>query len=317
MAYDAILMLGFGGPGSMKEVLPFVMNVVRGRPVSPERIEQVVDQYRQIGGRSPFRELTNRQAGALSKALGQQGLKLPVYVGLLFSAPFIPDVVERMAGDGVTGAIAVVMAPHRSEASFDRYVRAVNEATEGPDGGAARLAVDFVEPWHQHPLFVEAVASRVSQALDRLDERSRQSAQLIFTAHSVPQEMSDRSGYAQQVSESAELVARLLGHENWKTTFQSRSGGVTQNWVGPDVRDLLVESAANGVKDVVLVPIGFLCDHVEVLYDLDVQVAAVASEHGVNLVRAGTVGDHPSFIALLAELVSTARRRAEAGEAAE
>lgn len=314
MAYDAVLMLGFGGPGSMKEVLPFVMNVVRGRPVPPERIEQVVDQYRQIGGRSPFRELTERQARALASALSDQGLSLPVYVGLLFSPPYIGDTIRRMAGEGLTRAIAVVMAPHRSEASFDRYCGAVHEAVRQLDEAGEPMTVDFVEPWHQHPLFVEAVASRVSQALDRIDKESRRSARLLFTAHSIPQQMSEKSDYSGQVAESAELVAQSLGRDDWTLAFQSRSGPATQQWLGPDVRDAIVELSGQGVKDVVLVPLGFLCDHVEVLYDLDLQAAAVATEHEINMVRAATVGDHPRFIQLLAELVTSAASRLEADE---
>jgi len=313
MAYDAVLMLGFGGPGSMKEVLPFVMNVVRGRPVPPERIEQVVDQYRQIGGRSPFRELTRRQAGALAAVLGERGHRLPVQVGLLYSAPYICDAIERLAAEGGRKVVAVVMAPHRTEASFDRYARAVEASVGKLD---RPLAVEFVEPWHQHPLFVGAVADRVSEAFQRLDQPAREQSQLIFTAHSVPEEMSDRSGYAQQVSESAELVARSIGHENWRVAFQSRSGSATHNWLEPDVRDVLAEAASHGVTSVIVVPIGFVCDHVEVLYDLDVQAAAVATEHGIKMVRAATVGDHPGFIALLADLVMAVAVSEEAREGA-
>lgn len=315
MGYDAVLMLGFGGPASAEEVRPFVLNVVRGRPVPPERIDAVVEQYRQIGGSSPFQELTRRQSQALKTALAERGLSLAVYLGFLFSPPSIGEIAERMVQDGVSRAVAIVMAPHRTEASFDRYVRQVREAADRPLQSPAMdrcLSVDFLRPWHRHPLFVEAVAARVLQALERLEVGSRQSTQLVFTAHSVPQEMSAASGYALQVEESAALVARSLAHANWKTAFQSRSGGPTQGWLGPDVRDVLTEAAFSGVRDVVVVPIGFVCDHVEVLFDLDIQAKDVAARHGVNMVRAATVGDHPSFISMLCQLVAEAASREDA-----
>ncbi|HEY9870641.1 MAG TPA: ferrochelatase, partial [Candidatus Obscuribacterales bacterium] len=205
MGYDAVLMLGFGGPASMKEVEPFITRVVRGRSVSPERIAQVLDQYRQIGGKSPFRKLTERQARALGAALAKKGRPVQVYVGLLFSPPFIDDVVAQMVADGVSRAVGIVMAPHRSEASFDRYVHAVGRALE--KFADASVSVDFVGSWHRHPLFVEAVVERVRKALDRIAEASRQSTWVVFTAHSIPREMPGASQYAQHVRESAELVA--------------------------------------------------------------------------------------------------------------
>lgn len=306
MGYDAVLMLGFGGPASVKEVEPFITRVVRGRSVSPERIAQVVDQYRQIGGKSPFRKLTERQARALSAALARKGQPMQVYVGLLFSPPLIDDAVSQMVADGVSRAVGIVMAPHRSEASFDRYVHAVGRALE--KCADAAVSVDFVASWHRHPLFVEAVAERVRKVLDCIGEASWQSTWVVFTAHSIPLEMPGASQYDRHVRESAELAAAALKLPEWQVAFQSRTGNPAQPWLEPDVRDLIRKAAAGGVANVVVVPIGFVCDHVEVLFDLDIQAATVAREHGVNMLRAETVGDHPKFIELLADLVLPGRR---------
>jgi ferrochelatase len=298
---EAVLMLGFGGPTSFDEVRPFILNVTRGRSVSQERIEAVINQYRLIGGKSPFKELTERQARQLEGALTERGCQMPVEPGFLYWAPYISDAIKKLVNDKVSYAVAIVMAPHRTEASFERYVRAVEEALA--EVNDSFLRIEFAPSWHSNPLFIEAVADRCSEKLNLLALPERSSTQLIFTAHSVPTYMSDASGYARQITESAQLVCDKLGESNWKVAYQSRSGSPHQPWLEPDIRDAIFEAKQNGVRNVVVMPVGFVCDHVEVLFDLDVQAAEFAAENGVNMLRAETVGCHPKFIEMLAELL--------------
>ena len=297
---EAVLMLGYGGPESFQAVRPFVENVVRGRNVPAARIEAVVEQYRAIGGKSPFVELTRRQADALEQLLQSQGAHLPVYLGMLFSAPLISQTLEQMLSDRVRQAAVIIMAPHRCQASFGRYLESARSAAAGFEPGALKL--EFVPAWHNHPLFIEAMAERLSQAMTRLDPAQRSYARVIFTAHSVPEEMPDASAYAEQIAESARLVAISLGHENWSVAYTSRSGRADQAWLEPDVAAAIRAAKRAGVTALAIAPIGFVCDHVEVLFDLDVQAAAVAKEAFLPMVRAATVGLHPRFIQLLAEL---------------
>lgn len=294
----AVLMMGYGGPTSLAEVRPFVENIAHGRNITQERIDAVVEQYRVIGGKSPFNELTKLQADALAARLQADGHNLDVKTGMLFWPPYIKDTIESLLASGTKRAVGIIMAPHRTEASFDRYIRAAEEA--GSKNGDFK--VEFVDGWHTHPLFIEAITDRVNAALDTLPFPKRQT-QIIFSAHSVPTDMSDASGYARQIEETARLVADKLDCDRWKVAYQSRSGSPKQSWLEPDVRDVIIEVGTYGYQQVCVVPIGFVCDHVEVLFDLDVQAAAVAKEWHTRMARAGTVGDHPRFIQMLAELV--------------
>lgn len=296
-------MLGFGGPTSFDEVRPFILNVTRGRSVSQERIEAVVDQYRVIGGKSPFKELTELQARKLEDALTERGCTMPVSLGFLYWAPYIGDTIKKMVGEAVSYAVAIVMAPHRTEASFERYVKAVEEALEEVSDSFFRI--EFAPSWHTNPLFIEAAADRCLEKLSLVDSSELESTLLIFTAHSVPTYMSDSSGYARQIGETAQLICERLNQSNWRVAFQSRSGSPHQPWLEPDIREAILEAKDGGFRNVVVMPIGFVCDHVEVLFDLDVQAAEFAAENGVNMLRAETVGCHPKFIEMLAELLKT------------
>lgn len=301
MTPDAVLLIGFGGPTRPDEICPFLQNVVRGRRVPPERLEEVAHHYEAIGGRSPFNELTFRQAEALRRALAERGRALPVYVGMRNWSPYLADALAEMRRDGVRQAVGVVLAPHRTAASWEQYHQNVAEAREQVGEGAA--AVEYLGPWHTHPEFMEAMAARVEEATGYTRGAWPAAVPLRFTAHSVPAEMGNASGYPQQLAESAAGIAALLGAERWGLAYQSRSGDPRQPWLEPDVNDVIRADAAAGVRELVLVPAGFICDHVEVLYDLDVEARATAAEAGIRLHRAGTVGDHPRFIAMLAELI--------------
>jgi protoporphyrin/coproporphyrin ferrochelatase len=299
----AVLILGFGGPERPEDVRPFIERVVAGRNVPPARIELVVEQYKQIGGKSPYAELTRQQVNSLTTALQAAGANLPIYTGMLFCEPSISSILGQMQADGIKRATAVIMAPHRTEASFNRYVQAV-------ETGSLDLKVDFISPWHREPLFIEAAAERVGEELEKLTPEQKSKARIIFTAHSVPQEMSSRSGYAQQIEESsaavfAKLQERMPGSYDWHVAYQSRSGAPSQQWLEPDVAVSIAQAKREGKETVVVMPIGFLVDHVEVLYDLDILAAAASREIGLDMRRASTVGNHQQFIKLLSKLILT------------
>ena len=295
-AIDSVLLVGFGGPTRVDEVRPFLDNVLRGRPVPPERYEEVVRHYDLLGGRSPYNDLTMRQADALRTALA--GTPIGIEVGMRNWTPYIDDAMRRLAETGARRTLAFVLAAHRCEASWERYQATVDEAQAKLEGRAPEIV--YPEPWHTHPMFISAVASRVSDALARFDKHERSDVRLIFTAHSIPVAMANASGYADQLMQSAKLVADSLGIANWQLAYQSRSGSPREPWLEPDARDAIKNLDSRAA---IVMPIGFLCDHVEVLYDLDIEAAAVAGKCGVELERAATVGDHPDFIAMMAAIV--------------
>jgi len=299
--FDSVLLLAFGGPTRPEEIRPFLDNVLRGRPVPEERYLEVVQHYIVVGGASPIGRLTEAQAEALRAQLRREGPELPVFVGMRHWHPYINDTLGTMAGRGLRRAIGIVLAAHPSQASGEAYFRAVAEAQRrvGPNAPA----VEFVEPWFDHPLFIEALAGRLRAALDQVPKDRRDQAALLFTAHSIPVAMSDEAGYEQSLRRTADQVAEAAGAGDWKLVFQSRSGSPQEAWLEPDVCEAIAGQARRGASDVVVAPIGFVSDHVEVLYDLDIEAKAAALECGLGFYRAGTPGDQPSFARLLATLV--------------
>jgi protoporphyrin/coproporphyrin ferrochelatase len=311
------MLIGFGGPTSEAEVRPFLDRVLAGRPVPRERYEEVVRHYEAFGGRSPYNEMTMRQAAALQDELRRMGICAPVVVGFHNTPPFFDDALRDLKQRGIRRALGFVLAAHRSEASWDRYldeIRLMRERLAAQpflpvaDARAPSLAppsdapeIDYPPPWHTRPEFIEAVSDRARAALERLDPRVRERAELIFTAHSIPLSMGGRAGYVEQLHESARLIAQQLGYTSWTLAFQSRSGSPRDPWLEPDICDVLRRLAG---AYAVVVPVGFLCDHIEVLYDLDIEAAKVAREAGVTMVRAATVGEHPKFIEMIAKIAS-------------
>jgi ferrochelatase len=289
-SYDAIVLLGFGGPESREEIRPFLDRVLEGRRIPPARYEEVAGHYEHMpGGKSPFNELTRRQAAGLERELRARGITIPLRIAYKNSAPYERDVVEELARAGAHRLLGVILAVHQSPASWDKYRTLPN--------------ADYVEPYFDHPLFVRANAERVRDALARLGKTTFDGVALIFTAHSIPQAMADRSPYVRQLERSAELIAKEAGAPAWRIAYQSRSGSPADPWLEPDVRDVLKSLPASGIHDAIVAPVGFLCDHVEVLYDLDVDAAASAREAGVHMERAQALNDHPLFVRMLAELV--------------
>jgi ferrochelatase len=281
-------------------VRPFVEAVAAGRS-SPERIERVVRSYEAIGGASPFNALTLDQARALGEELAARGLDLPVQVGLRHSAPSIADTLAAMHAQGHRRLLVLVMAVHRNRASWDAYLGAVTRAIEAI--GAGSIDAHYLEGFSTHPRFVEACAARAREATAGLEPERLARAWLVFTAHAIPRALADASEYDSQIHETSRLVARALGREVYRVAYQSRAS-MSEPWTEPDINDAIQEAARIGSRDVVVCPVGFLCDHVEVLFDLDVTARATARDGGLTLWRAPTVGTHPLFIGMLGDLIA-------------
>ena len=302
--FDAVLLVAFGGPGGRDEVRPFLQNVLRGRRVLPARVEEVAHHYELFGGRSPITELTQRQADGLRKRLQQLGPDLPVYVGMRNWHPFLADTLRRMAEDGVRHAIGFIAAAHGSFSSCGQYRQNVAEARAALRGERARdIAVTYVGSWYAHPAFIAANAAHVRAAAAGLPVDVRDQARLVFTAHSIPLSMAESSQYREQLAESSRRVAESAARTDWALVYQSRSGRPEDAWLEPDVCDYLRAERTRGLRAAILCPIGFVCDHIEVLYDLDYEAAQVCRAIGLALARAQTVNDDPGFLDMMADVV--------------
>jgi protoporphyrin/coproporphyrin ferrochelatase len=297
ISYDAVFVIGFGGPEKKEDIRPFLEIVTKGRRIPPERIEEVVHHYELIGGASPINAITNAQAAGLHKELTIAGDRWQVYVGNRNWHPFIEDTLKKMMTEGVKRAIGFYTAAHRSEASLERYWDAVEEARKKI--GPLAPVIDFVGPWFDHPLFIQAIVERVKEVLP--DNPGPMG--WLFTAHSIPCAMAKDSTYVIELQKTAALVAEQFGSPTWKIAYSSRSGNPRDPWLTPDIRDEIRDRAKAGEKKLMIIPIGFVADHVEVLFDLDVEAKAVADEVGVTLYRAKTVGDHHFFCTMIADVV--------------
>jgi protoporphyrin/coproporphyrin ferrochelatase len=298
---DAVLLVAFGGPTAPEEIRPFLANVARGRAIPPQRLEEVATHYEHMpGGRSPLNDLTFAQAKALARALAAAGRPLPVHVGMRNWHPYLAETVAEMAADGVRHALGVILSAFPTEASWDRYKEDV-AAARAEVANATEIV--FAPPWSTHPRFLDAVTDRARDALASIPEADRAWTPLVFTAHSVPVAMADRSTYVGDLVRASHAVAERLGHHRFSIAYQSRSGNPRDPWLEPDVNDVIKSVANDGERHVVIVPIGFVADHVELLYDLDVQARATAQAGGLAYHRAAAVNDHPEFIAALADVV--------------
>lgn len=305
--YDAIVIVSFGGPERAEEVIPFLENVLRGRNVPRERMLAVAEHYYHFGGRTPI----NDYCRGLVEALRAQ-VPLPVYWGNRNWHPLLADTVRQMAADGVRRALAIATSAYAGYSSCRQYLEDIEKARREAGAGAPEIVK--LPPFYGHRLFVEANADRVRTALARVPEERRVHARLVFTAHSIPVAMAKTSRYEEQLVETARAVAAQVGHDEWDLVWQSRSGPPGQPWLEPDILDHLRSLAENGVTDVVAAPVGFLSDHMEVLYDLDVEAAAAAQKLGLNFVRAGSAGLHPAMVRMFGELIAGAEPEACAAE---
>jgi ferrochelatase len=301
--FDSVLIVSFGGPQGPDDIRPFLANVLRGRRVSPERVEEVAHHYERFGGVSPITALTHRQAAGLRTRLAAAGHPLPVYVGMRNWHPLLADTLRAMYRDGARRAVGFIAAAQHSYSSCQQYRENVAAARAELQHEGQDVDVTFVGSWYDHPLFIAANAAHVREALARLPEGDRARARLVFTAHSIPAPMAASSRYEAQLRESARLVAEHVGANEWALVYQSRSGRPGDPWLEPDVCDYLRREKAAGLSAAVLCPIGFVCDHIEVLYDLDREAADVCREIDVSMTRAETVNDDPRFLDMMADVV--------------
>ncbi len=305
--YDAVLFLSFGGPEKSEDIMPFLEIVTRGRGIPKARLAEVAHHYELMGGASPINEITRRQAQALQKELATAGCDLPVFVGQRNWHPFVEDTLRQMVLTGVKKPVAFITAAHRCEASLERYVEAVDQAREKVPGAPL---IDYVSPWFDHPLFIGAVTARIEEILcQSVSQRADlMNAPWYFIAHSIPCAMAKESTYVTELKKTAELVCAQLGKSDWKMAYSSRSGNPQDPWLIPDVCDVIRAEAARGAKDIFFVTIGFLADHVEVLFDQDVEARQTAAQVGIRFHRSATVGEHPLFVKMMAEVI---RERAQ------
>lgn len=307
--YKAVLLIAFGGPTTPQEIGPFLARVTQGIPIPPERLEEVVHHYEAVGGKSPLNEITFRQAAALRESLAMANRSVPVYVGLRNSKPFFRETLEQMARDGIERALGFILSSHRTEASWERYQKNIADARAELHGKAPEI--DYTESWQDHPLFIRNWTELIGTAFRQIPAERRSATPLIFTAHSLPVAMAARSPYVEQLEQSADLIARQLDHSLWSLAYQSRSGKPSDPWLEPDIGAAIRRLASDGHADVVVAPIGFVSDHVEVLYDLDIEARQVAANLGVNLVRASCPNDHPVFVQMMVEVIQEQMGRVE------
>lgn len=299
--YDAVLIVSFGGPEGMADVMPFLENVLRGKNVPRERMLEVAEHYRQFGGVSPINEQARALIAALREELTAHGLHLPIYWGNRNWHPFLADTLQQMANDGIRSALAFFPSAYSSYSSCRQYREDIERAQA--QVGADAPAVDKLRAYYNHPGFIEPNVEYVTAALQEIPAERREAARLIFTAHSLPESMARTSAYVHQLKDVCGLVADRVGFTTWDLVYQSRSGPPQMPWLGPDICDHLAVLAEDGAKDLVVAPVGFISDHMEVLYDLDTEAQHVAADLGLNMVRARTVGTHPAFIAMIRELI--------------
>jgi ferrochelatase len=312
--FDSVLLVSFGGPQGPADIRPFLERVLRGRRVTPERIEEVAHHYEMFGGVSPITELTKRQGEGLARSLAAAGYPLPVYIGMRNWHPLLADTLMEMHAAGARRAVGFITAAHHSYSSCQQYRENVRDARGVlRESAGGDIDITFVNSWFDHPLFAEANASHVREALTTLPAHLHGATRLVFTAHSIPVSMAESSRYREQLLESAALVARQAGISDWALAYQSRSGRPGDPWLEPDICDYLRREHEAGLQAVVICPIGFVCDHIEVLYDLDHEAAAVCRELGLPMARAEAVNDDARFIEMMADVVLRTIRRYEHG----
>jgi len=294
--FEALLIISFGGPEKCDDVIPFLENVLRGRNVPPERLFEVAEHYYHFDGRSPINDQNRELIAAL-----RQVVKLPIYWGNRNWHPLLADTVRQMRQDGIRHAVAFPTSAFGSYSGCRQYLENIEGARAAVGDGAPEITK--LPPFSTHPGFLEAMTDRVRGALAELPH-----ARVLFTAHSVPMSMARSSPYVEQLETASRSVAEAAGVSGWKLVYQSRSGPPTQPWLGPDICDYLREAPS----DTVIAPIGFLSDHMEVLYDLDTEARAVCDELGIRMVRAGTVGTHPAIIRMISELIEREPERCAA-----
>ncbi len=304
--YDALLLVSFGGPEGPDNVMPFLENVVRGKDVHHERLLEVARHYELFDGVSPLNGQNRALLAAIVAELNAHGPRLPVYWGNRNWHPMLDEAVGQMAEDGVARALAFVTSPFGSYPGCRQYLDDIEIARQTV--GAAAPKIDKLRLFYNHPGFIQATAERLAAAWNEISPGRRPDTVLLFAAHSIPVALAERSPYEQQLREACRLVAEAVSESHpfgvmWDVVFQSRGGPQSQPWLGPDIGDRIRQLPAEGIQDIVVAPIGFLAENMEVVYDLDVEVASLCDELGINMVRADVLGNHPRFVQMIRELV--------------
>jgi ferrochelatase len=300
--YDCILLISFGGPEGPDDVMPFLENVTRGRGIPRERLMEVAEHYHHFGGVSPINDQCRDLISALRPELDAQGIRLPIYWGNRNWKPFLADTLRQMRDDGMTHALGLVTSAYSSYSGCRQYRENVAAAQQEVGEGAPK--VDKLRVFYNHPGFIEAMKERVSAALKQFADDTSGPVHFTATAHSIPCSMAESSDYEKQLRETTRLVAESVNLPQWDLVYQSRSGPPTQPWLGPDILDHLRDLHSRGIKNVLVAPVGFVSDHLEVMYDLDTEAQELAAELGMQMVRVGTAGTHPAFIRMLRQIIA-------------
>lgn len=299
--YDALLVVSFGGPEGPNDVEPFLDNVLRGLPIRPESRRHIAQRYQAFNGVSPINAQVREFITALQHELDTRGPALPIYWGNRNWHPLLPDTFNQMQADGIRSALVYVTSMFGSYSGCRKYREDLYEAARTVDRPPvlAKLRLGF-----NHPRFIEAVATRIEVALAEIDSAARAETPILFTAHSLPESMARNAPYVRQLEETCTLVADVLAHSRWELVYQSNNASYgRESWLGPDISDALVAIQRDGTRDVVIAPVGFVCDHMEVVIDIDIEAARVAAELGLRMVRAKTVGIHPAYVEMVRELM--------------
>jgi ferrochelatase len=299
--YDALLVVSFGGPEGMDDVIPFLENILRGRNVPRARLEAVAHHYELFNGVSPLNKQNRALIAALEAELKANGPDLPIYWGNRNWHPFLEDTLRQMTNDGVQHALALFTTAYSSYSSCRQYREDIQRAHAAV--GPQAPEIDKIRAFYNHPGFIQPNIDNLCHALEQIPAERRAAAHIAFTAHSLPMSVAHNCEYEAQLQEVSRLVAEGAGQANWQLVYQSRSGPPHQPWLGPDIVDHLKSLKASGISDVVVMPVGFISDHMEIIYDLDTEAAQAARELDLNLVRASTVGTHPTFIHMLGDLI--------------
>lgn len=308
---DAVLLMAYGSPDRLDQVEAYYTDIRRGSPPPPHLLEELLGRYRSIGGGSPLSRIVEEQRAALEVDLAARGLPVRVYAGMRHIAPRIGDIVKGMAADGVTRFVAIALAPQASSNAAG-YRRAVDTALTELGDGAPTVA--YVSSWHDQPRFIEALAETTREALARFEDTD--GVRVMFTAHSLPARvLADGDPYPSELAATARFVAEALGLDAYEFSFQS-AGRTGEPWLGPDILEEIRRLAAEGVTGLIIRPVGFVADHLEVLFDIDIEAQGVASEAGVRLERARSMNTDPTFIAGLAEIAAASLRPVSAAPAA-
>lgn len=299
--YDGFLLLSFGGPEGMDDVMPFLRNVTRGRNVPDSRLEEVAHHYYKFGGISPINAQNRALIEKLREKFSETGLKLPIYFGNRNWHPMLDETVAQMRDDGIKRVIAFATAAYSSYSSCRQYIEDIERACSA--AGRSAPLVDKIAPYYNHPSFVEANESQLRDAIARLPEDERAHVHIAFTAHSIPQAMAAGCLYETELKQTAKILADRVGCNDWEMVYQSRSGSPKQPWLEPDICDHIRALKDQGKRSLVMAPIGFVSDHMEILYDLDTEAKSLCDELGITVERASTAGTHPAFVDMICQLV--------------